>query len=274
MRKQDETYAFISYSRKDEVFVRRLTDSLLGAGVKTWVDVENIPAGSNWQQVLEKALLQSSVLIYVASRHSRSSAWMEHELLAVLAEKTPVIPVVIDDVGASQLPVALSHLQWADFRGDYDRAFQTLLQGIQFIRQPQPLERAERKSKGYVFVSYAAEDSAFVKELCAFLKKNGYAYWDFRESPRDYSQDYSIELESVIKDAAGTLSVISSHWKKSRISMKEFHFSEEVGTPVFLLRVGDPGPTIALSGMTFIDFTQGHAAGFKKLGQELKRRGL
>jgi hypothetical protein len=83
-----------------------------------------------------------------------------------------------------------------------------------------------------------------------------------------------IELEGVIKDAAGTVSVISPNWKQSKITRKEFYFSEEVGTPVFLLKVRDPGPTLALSGLTFIDFTRDHAKGFAKLDKELKRRGL
>ena len=61
-----------------------------------------------------------------------------------------------------------------------------------------------------------------------------------------------LELEGIIKDAAGTLSIISPNWKQSQISMQEFHFSRDVGTPVFLLKVGEPGPTLALSGLTYI----------------------
>jgi len=144
----------------------------------------------------------------------------------------------------------LAKFQYADFRDDYNVAFQKLIDGILFLQQPEPIEHPELKSKGYVFISYADEDSQFVEELKSFLGEHKYAYWDFRESDRNYDVDYSLELEGVIKDAAGTLCVISPNWKHSHISMQEFHFSRDVGTPVFLLKVGDLGPTLATSAFS------------------------
>jgi hypothetical protein len=269
-----EAYVFISYSRQDKDFVGRLADTLRRAGVQAWTDVENIAAGANWQKEIQKGLLNASVLIYVASKHSVSSRWMNEELQAYLESQNPIIPIVIDGEGASNLPLPLLRIQWADFRGDYDIAFGKLLDGIRFLQQPEPIERPEIKSKGYVFISYADEDMQFVGELKSFLSEHGYAYWDFRESERNYDVDYSLELEGVIKGAAGTLSVISLNWKRSQISMQEFHFSRDVGTPVFLLKAGEPGPTLALSGLTYIDFTHKRDEGFSKLDKELKRKGL
>lgn len=270
----DEPYVFISYSRRDSAFVEKLADTLRAAGVRTWTDVESIPAGANWQKEIEKGLLNASVLIYVASKNSVSSTWMDAELQAFLRQQRRLIPIVIDDEGASHLPVPLRQFQWADFRGDYGVASRKLLEGIRFLQHEQPIERPTFKSKGYVFISYADEDSKFVGHLKSFLGEHGYAYWDFRESDRNYDIDYSLELESIIKDAAGTLSIISPSWKQSQISMQEFHFSRDVGTPVFLLKVGEPGPTLALSGFTYIDFTREREQGFTKLHKELKRKGL
>ncbi len=228
-------YVFISYSRRDSAFVERLADTLRAAGVQTWTNVESIPAGANWQKEIEKGLLNASVLIYVASKNSVSSQWMDAELQAFLGTEKRLIPIVIDDAGASHLPLPLRQFQWADFRADYDVASQKLLQGIRFLQQDKPIKRPKLQSKGYVFVSYADENSQFVEQLKSFLGEHGYAYWDFRESERDYNVDYSLELEGIIKDAAGTLSIISPNWKQSQISMQEFHFSRDVGTPVFLL---------------------------------------
>jgi hypothetical protein len=269
-----EPYVFISYSRQDSAFVERLADTLRGAGVQIWTDVENIVAGANWQKEIEKGLLNASVLIYIASKNSMSSKWMDAELQAFLRGQKRIIPIVIDDEGASHLPLPLREFQWADFRGDYSIAFQKLIEGIRILQQPEPIARPELKSKGYVFISYADEDAQFVEELKSFLGGHGYAYWDFRESDRNYDVDYSLELESIIKEAAGTLSVISPNWKQSHISMQEFHFSRDVGTPVFLLKASEPGPTLALSGLTYIDFTRERDQGFSKLEKELKRKGL
>jgi len=122
---------------------------------------------------------------------------MDAELQAFLRSQNRIIRIVIDDEGASNLPLPLRQVQWADFRGDYSIAFQQLLDEIRFLQQPESIVRPEIKSKGYVFISYADEDAQFVEELKSFLGKYGYAYWDFCESECNYDVDYSLELESV-----------------------------------------------------------------------------
>jgi len=79
-------YVFISYSRLDKAFVGRLADSFRVAGVQTWTDLENIAPGSNWQDEIERGLMNASVLIYVASKNSVSSKWMETELMEFLRD--------------------------------------------------------------------------------------------------------------------------------------------------------------------------------------------
>ncbi len=267
-------YVFMSYSRQDQPFVERLTQDLIASRVPVWIDVQNIRAGTDWQKEIEHGLLGASILVYVASKNSYSSRWVNVELKAFLDRQRLVIPIVIDDEGAANLPSALQAIQWADFRTDYNSALQRLLSGIRSLQQLAPVKAPKTKSKGYVFISYADADSVFVRRLRSFLGKKGYAYWDFRKSNRDYQRDYFLELEGVIRSASATLSVISPNWKLSELSMQEFYFSREVGTPVFLLRLGEPGPTLALAGLSHIDFTAGFAEGAKKLDTELKLRGL
>jgi hypothetical protein len=73
---------------------------------------------------------------------------------------------------------------------------------------------------------------------------------------------------------AGTLSVVSPEWKRSPTALQELHFSKEVGTPVFLLKLRDPGPTLAIAGMTYLDFIGKRREAFAKLDVEMKRKGL
>lgn len=270
----NQGYVFISYSRRDRAFVEQLASGLRQAGVDTWTDLEKIEAGMDWARTIQEAVMQASALIYVASVHSGQSPWMNRELEAFIDKRGHVIPVVIDDDGAANMPLPLQKIQWADFRGPFEPALSSLLAGIRMLRGELPVAAPEVKSKGYLFISYADEDAEFVLELKTFLKKRDYAYWDFRESQRDYQADYSLELENVIKDAAGTLSVISPEWKRSPTTLQELHFSREVGTPVFLLWVRDPGPTLAIAGMTHIDFLAKRREGFTKLDAEMKRKGL
>lgn len=269
-----QPYVFISYSRQDRAFVDRLSSALNAAGVQTWVDTQNISAGLNWQEELEKGLFRADVLLHIASQHSAGSKWLEAELETFLGKKGRVVPLIIDDDGARHLPAFLRTIQWVDFRTDFDQAIRSLLQGIQGLQSNKPVPQREEVSRGYVFISYATEDCDFIKDLKSFLAGRGYTFWDFHTSKRNYQIDYTLELEERIRDAEATLSVISPAWKKSRTALQELHFSNEVETPVFLLRLQDPGPTLALAGLTFIDFTQSQVEGFERLADQMLEVGL
>ena len=81
-----------------------------------------------------------------------------------------------------------------------------------------------------------------------------------------------MELESVINDSIAVLSVISPDWKKSRWSVRDFFYSEEIGKPVLLLRAKITKPILAIAGLPYIDFVEDNGKGFEKLGKELKKR--
>ena len=234
-------YVFISYSRPDRQFVEKLVGRLRNAGIITWTDLDNILPGQEWAHEIEQGVLKASALIYVASRNSTASQWIVREINFALDKELRVIPVVLDDEGAERMPSPLKDIQWVDCRGPFEPALDSLLAGIRRLQVSGPVEATKiRGQKGYVFISYADEDSAFVTDLKSFMKSKGYGYWDFRESNCDYQADYTLELENVIKDAAGTLSVVSPQWKRSRTALQELHFSWEVGTPVFSFKVKDP----------------------------------
>jgi TIR domain len=98
------TYAFISYSRQDRPFVEHLTAELREAGVRTWTDLDNISAGQDWAREIDRGLLEATVLIYVASKNSALSRWMNAEYTALLEKAKRVIPIVTDDDGPANLP--------------------------------------------------------------------------------------------------------------------------------------------------------------------------
>ncbi len=270
-------YAFISYSQKDKSFVEKLVHDLRSAGVETWHDVAQISAGENWQKAIERGMEQASVLLYIASMHSIKSSWVAYELGAYHSRGGIVIPVIIDDEGEITIrnSTILLGMQWVDFRRDYDTALELLKRSlIEILGSGSPLSSEKHKTKGYAFLSYAEEDSVFLGELRKFLGTHGYAYWDYAESDRDYHAQLFLELEGVIRDATATLSILSPSWKQSQWTIKEYLFSEEVNTPVFLLKTKELGPTLVIAGMPYIDFIKSRNIGFDKLAKELQRKGL
>jgi hypothetical protein len=268
-------YVFISYARQDLEFATRLADDLRRRGIETWRDLEQIMPGEDWQEAIGRGLIGAAAALYIASANSGSSQWMEMELNAVINRGNIVIPLVIDDAGVASMPVPLQRLQWVDFRAGYDAALERLLTAIpELIKSEAPIAPAPEKTKGYVFLSYAEEDAPFAQELRRFLAERGYGYWDYSESDRNYHTGLANELEDVILQARATLSLLSPGWKRSTWTMKEYFFSEEVSIPVFLLRVKEVPPTLAIAGIPYIDFVRDRTEGFKHLDRELARAGL
>ena len=267
---------FISYSRMDKIFVERLISDLRMAGISVWIDVEQIKAGSNWVNAIERGLEQSSVLLYVSSKHSIDSSWIASEIEVFRSsERKVIIPIVIDNAGAENMPRGLAMIQRADFRQDYDAAFDSLKTSlIAIVGEREAIKAKPKKIKGYVFLSYAEEDSEFLIKLRRFLKDHGYAYWDYEESDRDYQAQLFLELEGVISEATATLCILSPSWKRSQWTIKEYLFSEEINTPVFLLKAKELGPTLVTAGIPYIDFTIDTQRGFEKLARELQRKRL
>ena len=270
-----QPYAFISYSRRDQQFVDRLSVDLQRAGVRVWRDTEQIRPGKQWQRVTGEALTDAVAFVYVSSQQSRGSGWMQHELVAFHQSGRLVIPIILDDAGEHALPSELRQYQWVDFRKSYPDALKTFLSVFPSdLKSKVPIRSTRKKSKGYLFISYAEEDSDFVEELRVFLGKRKYGYWDYAESDRNYHAQFVRELEGVIVDAAATLSKLSEAWKTSKWTIREYFFSEDVGTPVFLLRAKEMPPSLAVAGTPSIDFVADSNRGFEKLDRELKRKGL
>ncbi|MBE2268544.1 MAG: toll/interleukin-1 receptor domain-containing protein [Anaerolinea sp.] len=269
------SHFFISYSRHDRKRLNfdRLFNDLRAAGVHLWIVPDDVPPGVDWAETKDKALEESDGLIYVSSRAIERTQVIAVEILLAQRMGKPVFTLLLaGEIG--QVPVSL-RADAIDFRGNYQTGLKTLLERLpKEGMASKPLKKTAPKSKGYVFISYAEEDTAFVTKLREFLKAREYGYWDYQDSDRNYHAFLFMELEEVIKNAAATISVMSPDWKRSKWAAKEFFFSEEVGTPVFLLKVQEMEPTLVTAGIPYIDFTRDEAKGFERLDRELRKKGL
>lgn len=272
---EDIGYVFISYSPRDSNFIGRLTEDLHAAGFRTWIDREQIEPGENLAATVPVAVLGARALVAVLSKSSIVNDVLTAELTYGKRYQKPILPVVIDKSAAKYQPSVLQGYNRIDFERSYESGLASLQSQLsRLIVADAPIGASPTKTKGYVFLSYAEEDRQFIEQLRSFLAKHRYAYWDFAESDRDYHGQMYLELEKVIREAVATLSILTPAWKLSKWTIKEHQFSEEVGTPVFLLMVKETGPILALTGLPYIDFTNNTQQGFERLHRELQRQGL
>lgn len=269
------SYLYISYSRRDKLIVDQFVAALSSRGLPVWQDINEISPGENWQEAIESGIESASALLYFISANSSKSLWMQQEIAAFIERDLPIIPVMIDEVGTKGIPPALQSIQWLDLKNGIDTAADVVVKLLsENIHVEATSEKPEQKSKGYVFLSYTEEDFDFAVKLREFLKQRGYAYWDYEESKRDYHGQLFLELESVILDSAAVLSVLSEAWKRSKWTVREYFFAEEVEVPIFLLKAKPMGPTLAVAGAPYIDFVNSSERGFDKLDRALDRRKL
>src|SRR5262249_2177213 len=118
-KSRQESKIFISYSRHDLARAREAYRRLTLAGFDPWLDLESIPAGSQWKPYIERAIAESRIVLILLSTHSvTNNGFAQREIHSALAqwqEKAPgeiyIVPARLDDCPRHE---RLAHLSWID----------------------------------------------------------------------------------------------------------------------------------------------------------------
>jgi formylglycine-generating enzyme required for sulfatase activity len=120
---------FVSYSRKDEDFARKLAQSLKEIGAEVWIDVENIPAGANWSNSINEALKSCVLMLLIISPDAMSSEPVNDEWQYFHQKKKPIIPILYKP---AELHFQLERKQYIDFQQkEYQVALEQLCNELQ-----------------------------------------------------------------------------------------------------------------------------------------------
>lgn len=87
-------HIFISYSRIDQEYTRRLGQDIRNHGFDVWMD-DRIDFGDRWWQTIVKAIRECNAFLVVMSPEAEKSEWVEREVLLAQREKKPVFPVLL-----------------------------------------------------------------------------------------------------------------------------------------------------------------------------------
>lgn len=91
--KGNEPYVFVSYSHADEEVVFAEIRWLQEQGVNVWYDTASIGAGSEWSEVLAKAIEECSFLIFFITPNSVASENCRREVNFAIAEGRNILAV-------------------------------------------------------------------------------------------------------------------------------------------------------------------------------------
>lgn len=88
------SFIFISYSRKDRFYIRKLKRHLDLQGLPVWFD-ESLGLGATWNRAIEERLEKCKVFLLVMSPNSRESHWVQCELARAIELRKTIFPVLI-----------------------------------------------------------------------------------------------------------------------------------------------------------------------------------
>jgi hypothetical protein len=135
---------FVSYSRKDTDFVRKLAGDLEKAGYDVWWDLTDLRGGEDWIRRIPAAIEESQFVIVVLSPSSVISEWVEKEYTQALSLRKKIIPIMLTPIN---VPFALNTINYLNFAiGIYEDNFKNLLSALGFTGKPPtvtPFRRAQ-----------------------------------------------------------------------------------------------------------------------------------
>jgi uncharacterized membrane protein YjjB (DUF3815 family) len=126
---------FVSYSREDSAFVRKLVDSLKAKERDVWVDFDDIPFASEWWKEVVEGIETSSSAIFVISADSINSQYCSLEISEIIKNNKKIVPIVIRRPGEDQiarLPQTIRDLNWIFFEKEegFDESVGNLIQAL------------------------------------------------------------------------------------------------------------------------------------------------
>jgi len=106
---------FVSYSRRDAGFVRRLAQALTERGKEAWVDVDGIRDAEVFPAALRRAIEQSDGFVFIVSPESVSSTYCEQEVEHALELNKRIVPLLLRPVADEEVPEGVRVRNWIPF---------------------------------------------------------------------------------------------------------------------------------------------------------------
>ena len=141
------SHVFLSHSRADKPFARKLTKDLRHKGHLVWIDEAEIQIGESLIEKIFEGLDRVDYVVAILSTHSVKSEWVKRELdiafnREITEKRIVVLPLLLEDI---EIPGFMRGKLYADFRssGKYTESLALLLQSIGPVIPPLPFPREE-----------------------------------------------------------------------------------------------------------------------------------
>ena len=133
---QQNIEVFVSYSRTDGDFARKVNEQLQLNGKTTWFDQESIAEGSDFQKEIEKGIETSDNFLFIISPEAVQSEYCANEVAYASQLNKRFVTVFYRDTDPKTMPLELSSVQWINFKElDFHTAFSQLIRTLDTDRE-------------------------------------------------------------------------------------------------------------------------------------------
>jgi WD40 repeat protein len=129
---------FVSYSRADSDFARKLNDALQMQGKTTWFDQESIASGADFQQEIYRGIESADNFLFILSPRSVNSPYCKDEVEYAASLNKRFVTVLHRQVNPASLHPELAKVQWIDFNQnekDFNANFSQLVRTLDTDRE-------------------------------------------------------------------------------------------------------------------------------------------
>lgn len=138
---------FMSYSRDDASYQRRIINALRQRGLNVWVDTENlIPGSPAWEREIERAIRSASGIIVLLSPNSNGSEWVRREISFAEQNQKRIFPILIRGDEDDSIPLRLSSHQRVDLRRNFEDGIDQLERALRDHIDATAVHRLPKKS--------------------------------------------------------------------------------------------------------------------------------
>ncbi len=111
------TEVFLSYSRKNSDFARKLNIALQEAGKTTWFDQESISTEVDFEKEIYKGIYGSDNFVFVISPDAVKSEYCAREVNYASEQNKRFISILCRETELNQkIPEVLRKINWIDFK--------------------------------------------------------------------------------------------------------------------------------------------------------------
>ena len=129
---------FLSYAKEDLFYASKIHQYLTDMYYPVWMDIHNIKPGEKWHTIISNAILSSSAVLVLLSKHSVTKiGYVQKEVRQILERseyfpdsKIFIIPIRLDN---TEIPYEMREIQYLDIYNDFQNGLQKLFTTLEDI---------------------------------------------------------------------------------------------------------------------------------------------